>query len=241
MECQINTYKVTNIISCFLLIIAMGFIMTQSIINFIYSINTNKHIIAERLVYEQFSHEVYSNINSKPIKEIIQRSSSCEEGEEPMRIPIKIETFYDCENIDDESIDKYCQDKITSVSLCCSKECCFEEVSGKKVNRYCFQKIENDKEPREGLCTKFSKYNGKIYKINNTHILCSKKLDNSYENLLSRSYKYSYCNYLDSKNNCYNEESVLYNNNKIVVKNIFSYTKPNYFPNSVTSSCWILI
>ena len=132
MECQINTYKVTNIISCFFLIIAMGFIMTQSIINFIYSINTNKHIIAERLVYEQFSHEVYSNINSKPIKEIIPRTSSCEEGEEPMKIPIKIETFYDCENIDDESIDKYCQDKITSVSLCCSKECCFEEVSGKK-------------------------------------------------------------------------------------------------------------
>ena len=70
MEPKEKTYKIANIISSFVLIISYGLIMTQSIINIIYNENNKPNIIAERLVYEQFSHEVYSNIKSKIIKEI---------------------------------------------------------------------------------------------------------------------------------------------------------------------------
>ena len=127
MECQINTYKVTNIISYFLLIIAYGFIMTQSIINIIYSRNKDKHIFVERLIYEQFSHEVYSNINSKLIEDIktVPLDEECGENYEIMKVPIKIESFYDCEDVYNDDINKdVCQNKITSTSLCCRKDCC---------------------------------------------------------------------------------------------------------------------
>ena len=73
MECKQKTYKVVNIISSIILIIAYGFIMVQSIFNIIYSENKKKSIIAERYAYEQFSHEVYSNINSKIISDIEEK------------------------------------------------------------------------------------------------------------------------------------------------------------------------
>ena len=51
IDCQIKLYRVISIISIVLLIISLGFIITQSIINIIYSFKLSKKIITERLVY----------------------------------------------------------------------------------------------------------------------------------------------------------------------------------------------
>ena len=54
-----------NIISFFLLIIACILTFIQSIKNIIYNYTKDKTILAEKIVYQQFSHDVYSNINNK--------------------------------------------------------------------------------------------------------------------------------------------------------------------------------
>jgi hypothetical protein len=50
-----------NIIISFLLIVACILIFVQTIINIKYNYSKNKTIFAEKLVYEQISHDVYSN------------------------------------------------------------------------------------------------------------------------------------------------------------------------------------
>ena len=238
MDCQKKSYQVIGIISIILLIISVGFIITQSIINIIYSLQLSNKIIAERLIYEQFSHEVYSNINSHPFTDITPVDNtdySC--SDELIRIPIKIEEFYDCGK--DESIDEFCQNKITPESLCCLKSCCFEKIENKKESKYCLQKreligsdIRKNNEPRDNACTKFSKYHGKFYK------LCVKKSSKTYEDYLIENKNYYDCSYsnpkLDSKGHCiYNYEDLKYNSayypSNLIVKNIFSTTHPNNF------------
>ena len=237
MDCQKKSYQVIGIISIILLIISVGFIITQSIINIIYSLKLSKKIIAERLIYEQFSHEVYSNINSHPFIQITEVSNtdySC--SDELIRIPIKIEEFYDCGN--DENIDEFCQNKITPESLCCLKSCCFEKIENKKESKYCLQKreligsdIRKNNEPRDNACTKFSKYHGKFYK------LCVKKSSKTYEDYLIENKNYYDCSYsnpkLDSKGHCIYSGSLIFNSDKypsnLIVKNIFSTADPNYF------------
>ena len=246
MVCQEKSYQVIGIISIILLIIALVFIITQSIINIIYSFKLSKKIITERLIYEQFSHEVYSNINSHPITKIniIGKDNNCPDDHEPINIPIKIEEFYDCGK--DENIDEFCQNKITPESLCCHKNCCFEKIENKKESKYCLEKreldendIRNNNDPRENVCTKFSKYLGKFYLFNENKI-CAQKSDKTYEELLSESQNYGYyCTYnpFDSKNHCnyYIGSLELKTTSKtsyfdhLVVKNIFSTTEPNYF------------
>lgn len=235
MGCQIKTYKIVNIISSIILIIASAFIMTQSIINFIFSENNNKHIIAERLVYEQFSHEVYSNIESKIITDIVNDDGTTLQDYDVISIPIKLESFYDCEDVYKDEIDEdICQNKITSSSLCCRKECCIKKITGKKeIINYCSNKKNiNDYDPRNNYCSKFSKYNGRFYKYKNNKIRV-KRSNLAYEDLLlnyenKNYYCYTYIA-IDSKGHplCYYES--FNNNNAIIVKNIFSTVKPNYF------------
>jgi hypothetical protein len=240
MDCQSKSYQVIGIISIILLIISLGFIIAQSIINIIYTFKLSKKIIVERLIYEQFSHEVYSNINSHPftkITEVNNTDYSC--SDELIRIPIKFEEFYDCGN--DENIDEFCQNKITPESLCCQKSCCFEKIENKKESKYCLQKreligddIRKNNEPRDNNnnCIKFSKYHGKFYK------LCVKKSDKTYEDYLNEAEENNYyCSYsnpkIDSKGHCIYSGSLIFNSDKypsnLIVKNIFSTTPPNYF------------
>ena len=236
MDCKKKTYKISNIISSFFLIISYAFIMTQSMINIIYSENNKNDIIAERLVYEQFSHEVYTNINSKIIKNItfVDINQDCPENFRIMSIPIKMESFYDCRNIDDDQyfeIENF-KNRITNDQTCFRKGCCLKRISDKKENGYCMDKNDiNEYDLRKGKCTKFSKYNGRFYNYENKKI-CVEKGKENYEDLLS--YSCDYCNYnqktyFDSEHCFCNINGYLTNNNKAIVKNIFSIDEPNYF------------
>ena len=230
-----NLYKILNIVSFIIIIIAYGFVMAQSIINIRYSSNNSKEIIVERTVYEQFSHEVYSNINSKIITEISFENDCV--NKEPYSFPIKIESFYDCRDVYNNNIDKeLCQNKITSSSLCCNEECCTTLVTGKKEYRRCSDNKKNYDDKRNYFCSKYSKYNGKVYKLDyndNPKKICVQRLDMTYEDLLrnadNNGYSYGTSSIkIDSKNHFYHSDIHNYNN-QVMVKMIGSVTKPSYF------------
>ena len=91
-----------NIIISFLLIVACILIFVQTIINIKYNYSKNKTIFAEKLVYEQFSHDVYSNVNSKILYdfELSEFSKDCPEDKEPIAFSVKLDSDYDCEDSD---------------------------------------------------------------------------------------------------------------------------------------------
>ena len=241
MDCKKQTYKISNIISSFILIISYAFVMAQSIINIKYNENNDNDIIAERLVYEQFSHEVYTNINSKVIKNItfVDINEDCPDNFRIMNIPIKMESFYDCPKIDknNENIEKeYFENRITSAQTCSRKGCCLKRISDKKENAYCMDKNNIDEyDIRKELCTKFSKYNGRFYNYENKKICVEKDYRNYEDLLLEQSSKCSSNTiYFDSYDHCVNNNNdnnynYLTNNGKAIVKNIFSIDDPNYF------------
>lgn len=249
MECKQKTYKVVNIISSIILIIAYGFIMVQSIFNIIYSENKKKSIIAERYAYEQFSHEVYSNINSKIISDIEEKeiNETCSDDDYyVMNFPIKLESFYDCEGEFNNEINKdMCQNTITKDSLCCRDVCCYTKVSEKKESNYCRDRKINEIDPRDKYCAKFSKYNGKFYtykKESKEYKICVKKNNSyTYRELLKK-YEEGIKNnnnncksgkkiFFDSKNHifCNDDNIIKIKNDHAIVKNIFSVERPNYF------------
>ena len=235
-------HLIFNYTSLSLLILACILILVQRISNVIYNSN-DKTSIAERLVYQQFSHDVYSNIKSKILYdfEIIDHSQNCSDNREILNIPIKIESFYDWEKVKVDDIDKdLCQNKI---STCCKKECCKQDIyTNQKIckNKNIYNSADNE-DPRKN-CKIFKIYNGKIYKMNNYKI-CARRYDYNYEYLLEKNQD-SFCKdgiKLDSLDHCFNENITILNqsnsnnylsfkeNSPIIVKNILSEINPNYF------------
>lgn len=234
-----------NYFSLSLLILACIFIFIQSIINVIYNSN-NKTSIAERLVYQQFSHEVYSNIKSKILYdfEIINYYDNCSDEREILNIPIKIESYYDCEKVKDDELDNdFCQNKITRSSICCKKECCKTDIyTNQKTcrNKNIYNSNDIFDEPRKN-CKLFNIYNGKIYKID-YYKICARKYEYDYEYLLEMNQN-SFCPdgiTLDSLDHCLNDNIIIQNqsdsnvflffkNSSVIVKNILSEMNPNYF------------
>ena len=238
-------HLIFNYISLSLLIAACILILVQSINNVKYNSN-DKTSIAERLVYQQFSHDVYSNIKSKILYdfEIIDHSQNCSDNREIINIPIKIESFYDCEKVEVDDIDKdLCQNRISRTSTCCKKECCKQDIyTMQKIckNKNIYNSADNE-DPRKD-CKIFNIYNGKIYKMNNYKI-CARRYDYNYEYLLEKNQD-SFCKggiTLDSLDHCFNENITILNqsnsnnylsfkeNSAIIVKNILSEINPNYF------------
>ena len=233
-----------NYTSISLLISGCIYIFIQSIFNIKYNSN-NKTYVAERLVYQQFSQDVYSNIKSKIFYdfEIIEHDRNCSDNKEILNIPIKIDSFYDCEKVKIDDIDKdLCQNKISRASTCCKKECCKEDIyTNQKLCRNLNTYHSPDNDPRKN-CLLFNIYNGKLYKMNNYKI-CARRYEYNYEYLLEKNQN-SNCNggiTLDSLDHCLNENLNILNqsnsnaylslkqNSPVIVKNILSEINPNYF------------
>lgn len=220
-----------HLISLLLLIISCILIIIQNIKNLIFYSEKRKDIIAEKIIYEQFSHEVYSNIKSK-IYYDIRNSTTCDEGSEIIKFPLKFEYFYDCEDVDDDDIDKEeCQNKITSYLFCCELSCCRDYVFHK--DRYHFCQNKNNyyqKDSRENACSTISVYNGNFYYINQDKF-CAKRFNETYEELLLKANKLDNCNKIisiDSKGNQFCDNDTLIKNGKVIVQNIVSSVLPIY-------------
>ena len=243
---------ILNIISFCLLIIACIVIFSQTIKNMYYNYSTNKTILAEKLVYQQFSHDVYSNINNKIYYQLetVPYTEDCPEGKEILRIPIKIDSYYDCENIKNNELnEEICQNKISKSSICCQDDCC--EYNAYLKQTICIEKnyknIDNEElnDIRKDICQYFNVYNGKFSKIINSKI-CAKRYDITYENLLNvyneNNCENASCLYFDTKNHCICDINLKGNNillfgpsflnlnlTNCIVKNIFSELNPNFF------------
>ena len=208
-------------------------ILIQNIQNISFYSENSKEIIAEKLIYEQFSHEIYSNINSKIYYDIknIEIKEDCEEGYELIKFPIRIEYYYDCLGVNDDIIDKNeCQNRITSPKYCCELSCCRDHVIRK--NRYHFCANNNyisGYDPRNDICSNISVYNGNFYYINNNKY-CSKRLNKTYEELLSDYNINSFCDIqFDSLGHyfCSNDYNFTFDSSSVIVENIFSTVKPS--------------
>ena len=245
-------HLILNIISFCLLIIACIVIFSQTIKNMYYNYSTNKTILAEKLVYQQFSHDVYSNINNKIYYQLetVPYTEDCPEGKEILRIPIKIDSYYDCENIKNNELnEEICQNKISKSSICCQDDCC--EYNAYLKQTICIEKnyknIDNEElnDIRKDICQYFNVYNGKFSKIVNSKI-CAKRYDITYENLLNvyneNNCENASCLYFDTKNHCICDINLKGNNillfgpsflnlnlTNCIVKNIFSELNPNFF------------
>ena len=246
---------ILNIISFCLLILACILIFSQTIKNLYYNYSKNKTILAEKLIYRQFSHDVYSNINNKIYYQLeaIPYSEECPEGKEILQFPIKIDSYYDCENIkkneSNELNEDICQNKISKSSICCQNDCCEKNIYLEQTicreKNYKIIEEEEYNDIRKNLCSYFNVYNGKFTKILKMTI-CAKRYFLNYENLL-KFYNDNNCGdksclYYDSKNHCIcdnnlKENSILIfgqailnlNLTNCIVKNIFSEINPNFF------------
>ena len=228
---KIGIIFLCHLISFLLLLISFSLILTQNIINIIFYSEKSKDIIAEKYIYEQFSHEVYSNINSRIYYNITKKSQKCDEGSEIIKFPLKFDYFYDCKDIKNNNIDKKeCQDKITSASLCCESYCCRDYVFEKEKYHSCINKVNfNDQDSREYICSTSSVYNGKFYYINQD-IYCAKRYYKTYEELLLEANSYNNCKNItfDTEGHALCDTDNLSENYNIIVQNIFSVVKPEY-------------
>ena len=220
MEFKLIIFFLFILIITFLLLNS-GFILIiiQNIKNIIFYSEKSKEIIAEKIIYEQFSHEIYSNIKSRIYYEIRQTSISteCDSGYEIIKFPLRMEYFYDCEGIFDDKIDKKdCQDKITNPQHCCELNCCRDYIINKEKKHFCsdwtyFPYFDS----RNDICSYISIYNGKFYYINNKYKYCARRLDKVYEDLLSDFDKNKNCDIkfiFDSANHYFCNGDYNYNN-----------------------------
>ena len=111
--------KIFKIISIGCFIISFIFLLTQGIINNIYLKSKDKEIIAERTVLEQFSYEVYSSINTAiPIG--LNVKNKCNYNEEPIKIHLHSDTFYDCRGIYNSDLNWNCRNQIVDNYTTCA-------------------------------------------------------------------------------------------------------------------------
>ena len=246
-------YIILNILSYILLTVACILIFIQTIINMKYNYSNNKTILAEKLVYQEFSHDVYSNINNKILYdlEVVSYDNECPDDKEVLKFPIKLESFFDCENINDDILDEdICQNKISSNLIYCEKDYCEYNIYIKqkicKLKKYSYGDYYSYySDIRYYKCKYFNIYNGKFSKLFDSKI-CAKRYEYNYEQLLyfneNNNCKNENCKTFDSKNHCicnniFNNNLLILNFspyqylkiNQIIVKNIFSEIDPSYF------------
>ena len=223
-----------HIVSIILLIIAFILILIQNINNIIFCSENNKNITTEKLIYEQFSHEIYSNIKSKIFYDIknIPINDKCENGS-LIKFPVRIESFYDCEGVYNDIIDyNECQNRITNPSYCCEPNCCRDYVINKERYHFCSEnKNFSAHDPRSDICSNISIYNGKFYCVNHTKY-CAKRFSKSYEELLSGFDKNKNCDILfDTAGHyfCSSDYNLSIPNDIPIAQNVFSVVPPSFF------------
>ena len=183
------------IISILCFIIALILLLIQGISNYKFFLFNDKKIIAEKTLYEQFSYEVYSSINT-PLPVSFKINQICDDSYEPFKISLNLDTFFDLRDIYNSDLNSECKDNIIpNYTSCTSSEIDY--------NNY-----EKDKDIRLNFGPNyFSKFTQKVSKLNNFYI-CKSKESYSYDKLLNNidydgkcKNDFHSCGILDTKNN----------------------------------------
>jgi hypothetical protein len=172
-------------------------------IKFVHS--QSKDVIGERLLYEQFSTEIYSNINSFPFSRIYTEEEN-ENSNNYLNVEVKLDPYFDCKGVKKGLLNEICQDKLVNNFTCCKSECCIRTDDNMVCSNYSFNlqqsHYDNDKilnynedelydDPRRRYCYYFNKY------IRDTHTL-------SQINLYKENYAFNYVSIIS------NEDSSIY-------------------------------
>ena len=230
-----------------LLLLNSGFILiiTQNIINIIFYSERTKEIIAEKVVYEQFSLEIYSNIKNRLYFSayIIPKNEECNSEYELVKFSLRMEYLYDCEGVYDDKIDKKeCQKKITSPETCCEVNCCRDYIINKEKKHICSEYSSVPSyDSRNDICSYISIYNGKFYSTDK-YKFCARRTNKAYEDILSDYDDKRICQtasiIYDSANHyfCYGYYNFYlydyypydYISNQLIAQNILATVTPSY-------------
>ena len=199
-----------ELISTIFMIIASILLIAQGYDNDNFRHYKSREIKTERLLFSQFSYEVYSNILSSPFMNSLNDYDS-----KDLTAELKFNSFFDCRGVKDEELNEvFCQDRIINNNwTCCRAECCYRTNGGevfcndynfdlKNPNTYNHRILTYDEEeyfedPRRRLCTYCNKYYQDINKFLNQNIKIKSSPFN-YEELLLNNLS-SFC---ISMNNC---------------------------------------
>ena len=200
-----SNFNIFEFISIVLLLASYTLFLTQSIMNVIFVYNKSKDVIGEKLLYMQFSKEIYSNIKSFPFSRIYTEEEN-ENSNNYLNVEVKLDPYFDCQGVKKGLLNEICQDKIVNNFTCCKSECCIRTDENMVCSNYSFNLQEshydNDKilnynedelydDPRRRYCYYFNKYVGE------THTL-------SQINLYKENYAFNYVSIIS------NEDSSIY-------------------------------
>jgi len=201
-----------EIASIILAIISYVLIIAQSSINYMFKHYKTKNLVAERLLYEQFSYEIYESILSYPYinggDSTTLNKENYENSYSSMEVELKIDSFYDCRDVyDPELNEEICQNKIVKNNTCCKSECCLKTNNDEtfctnyvfnlndedniKNNRILFYTDEeyND-DPKRRFCSYYNIYNkiksiGSDYKLSGYLFRCNYNYIQIFLNMVS--------------------------------------------------------
>ena len=195
-------FIIFEIISTTFMIIASILLISQGFDNDKFKNYKSREIKTERLLFSQFSYEVYSNILSFPFYPW--------SGYDYLTAEFKFNPSFDCRGIkDDELNEVVCQDQIINNNwTCCKAECCFRTNGG---NVYCneynfnlqnpniynhriltYDEEEYFEDPRRRFCTYYNKYYKDINRFMGNSINID-YLSFNYEDLLLKKEFSNFC------------------------------------------------
>ena len=163
-----------EIASIVLAIVSYILIIIQSSNNYMFKNYKTRSLIAERVLYEQFSYEVRSSIKSFPYTNTDNPSDNYE-YKEYMKVEAKLNSYYDCRDVyDPELNEEICQNQIVENKTCCKSECCLKtngdetfcynyafdfENKDIKNNRILYYNDEEYfEDPKRRFCSYYNKY-----------------------------------------------------------------------------------
>ena len=170
-------FNIFELISVSFLLTSYALFLTQSIINYIFTHSQSKDIIGEKLLYEQFSREIYANIKSFPFSRIFTQN---ENDNDYLNVEVKLDPYFDCQGVKKGLLNEECQDKIVNNFTCCKSECCMRSDENMVCTDYSFDlqqsHYDNDKilnynedelydDPRRRYCHYFNNYIGETHSL----------------------------------------------------------------------------
>ena len=191
-------YKICEFISTIFLLVSYALFLTQSYKNIIFVYSQSKDIICEKLLYEQFSKEIYSNIKSFPFSRIYTQEDN-ENANNYLDVEVKLDSYFDCQGVKKGLLNEICQDEIVNNFTCCKSECCIRTDENMVCSNYSFNlqqsHYDNDKilnynedewydDPRRRYCYYFNKYIGDTHTLSNIN-LYKENYDFNYEQIIS--------------------------------------------------------
>ena len=207
---------IIELISTILIIISLILLIVQGFDNNKFKDNKNREIITEKFLYNIFSQEIYSNLNTKIF--VNHQFDGYDNDYNYLNAGIMDNSYFDCRDVKDGELNEdICQNKIINNKICCKAECCSRNNGGKVFcNDYNFQanspNINNHKilsydreeyydDPRRRFCTYYNKYDSNINRFNNQKDIRIAYVNYTYEDLILNRVPYACINYTKCREN----------------------------------------